>query len=262
MKVRKKIPKLRVKIYGAISLAVVFLLWFIATKFKWVSPNFLPNPVEVIKSFKPLQMEEALVANVLLSFLKVTLGFLLAIIVAFPLGVLMGSFPIIKSFINPFLGPLRYLPIAGIVPLFIFWFKIGMLMQVMVLFVGVFVYLLPLIIESVENVSQTYLDTAYTLGAKPRHVIWNILIPSSMPTMLEAVRVINGIGWTYIMLAEIVSIGGYGGIGYLASRAQGRLYNLNYLFAILIVILIIGVLSDFALRKLNSSMFKWKEKYK
>jgi NitT/TauT family transport system permease protein len=261
MEVRRKIPKFRAKVYGAISLIVVFVLWYLATKFNWVSKSFLPNPIEVIKSFVPLQNEEMLIGNVLVSFYKVTVGFILAIIVAFPLGIFMGSFPVVKSFINPFLGPLRYLPIAGIVPLFIFWFKIGNLMQIMVLFVGIFVYLLPLVIESVENVSQTYIDTANTLGAKPKNIIWNILVPSSLPTIFEAVRVMNGIGWTYIMLAEIVSIDGFGGIGYLASRAQGRLYNLNYLFAILIIILIIGVLSDFGLRKLNDYLFKWKASY-
>ena len=262
MKIRKKISRLKTKIFGLISLLTIFILWFLATKYEWVSKAFLPNPLEVIKSFIPLQKEEMLLANILISFYKVTLGFLLAVVVAFPLGVLMGTYPLIKSFIYPFLGPLRYLPIAGIVPLFIFWFKLGTLMQVMVLFVGIFVYILPLVIESVENVSQTYIDTANTLGAKPWQIIWNVLIPSSLPTIFEAVRVMNGVGWTYIMLTEFVSIEGYGGIGYLASRAQGRLYNLNYLFGILLIILIIGVLSDFGLKKLNNFLFKWQESIK
>ena len=262
MDIRKPIPQFKRRLYGALSLIVVFGLWVLASELGWVSKNFLPHPLEVLKSFAPLQMDEALVMNILISFYKVTMGFVLAIVFAFPLGVLMGSYPLIKAFINPFLGPLRYLPIAGIVPLFIFWFKIGSLMQIMVLFVGIFVYMLPLVIESVENVSKTYVDTVRTLGAKPKHILFKILIPASLPTIFEAMRVMNGIGWTYIMLAEIVSIDGYGGIGYLASRAQGRLYNLNYVFAILVVILIIGVLSDVGLRKLNQSLFKWKQSNK
>ncbi len=262
MKIRKKLPKIKIKLYGAISLASVFIIWLLASELNLVSNNFLPHPIHMFKAIVPLQMENALVMNILVSFKKVTFGFILATAVALPLGVLMGSFPVIKSIFNPFLGPLRYLPIAAIIPLFMLWFGLGELMQVMLLFIGIFVYMLPLIIESVENVNQTYIDTVKTLGAKPKHIIFKILVPASLPAIFESIRVMNGIGWTYIMLTEFTKIGNeLPGIGFLINKAQGKFNNLNYAFIILFVILLVGVLSDYGLRKINKTFFKWKEKY-
>ena len=95
------------------------------------------------------------------------MGFLLAAAVAIPLGLLMGTFPAVKHFFAPLLDPLRFLPISALVPLFIVWFGIDEMQKIVFLFVGTFVYLLPLVVEAVENVEEVYLQTATTLGATP-----------------------------------------------------------------------------------------------
>jgi NitT/TauT family transport system permease protein len=151
---------------------------------------------------------------------------------------------------------LRFLPISALVPLFLVWFGIEETMKIMLLFVGTFVYLLPLVVEAVESVDDVYLQTARTLGASRGQLVWHVLVPGSLPAIGEALRVMNGIGWTYVILAELVNP--KYGLGALITVA-GKRGHVDYIFAGVIVILLIGVLSDLVIRFVNKQLFRWAE---
>ena len=183
------------------------------------------------------------------------MGFVLATLVAIPLGLLMGTFPPIKYFFAPILDPLRFLPISALVPLTIVWFGIEEMQKIIFLFLGIFVYLLPLVVEAVEGVDDVYLQTATTLGATKGQIVRHVLIPGSLPALAEALRVMNGIGWTYVILAEVINA--RYGLGALITVA-GKRSHVDQIFALVIVILVIGVVSDFVIRFLNRRLFFWK----
>jgi NitT/TauT family transport system permease protein len=216
----------------------------------------LPSPTEVLRSFPYLHTDEALVRSAWASLRRVMLGFLLSGAVAIPLGLLMGTFPKVKHFLAPVVDPLRFLPISALVPLFLVWFGIDELMKVMLLFVGTFVYLLPLVVEAVENVDDVYLQTAATLGASRWQMVYHVLIPGSSPAIGEALRVMNGIGWTYVIVAELVNP--KYGLGALITVA-GKRSHVDWIFAGIIVILLIGVLTDQIIRLINKQLFRWSE---
>ena len=164
------------------------------------------------------------------------MGFLLAAVVAIPLGLLMGTFPPVKHFFVPLLDPLRFLPISALVPLFIVWFGIDEMQKIIFLFVGIVVYLLPLVVEAVENVDEVYLQTATTLGRHARaSSSATCSIPGSLPAIGEALRVMNGIGWTYVILAEVINA--RYGLGYLITVA-GKRSHVDQIFALVLVILV------------------------
>jgi NitT/TauT family transport system permease protein len=117
------------------------------------------------------------------------------------------------------------------------------------------VYLLPLVVEAVEQVDEVYLQTATTLGASRSQLIRHVLIPGSLPAISEALRVMNGIGWTYVILAEVINAP-YG-LGALITVA-GKRSHVDQMFALVIVILVIGVLTDQIIRLVNKSLFTWK----
>ncbi|OQY30032.1 MAG: hypothetical protein B6244_01875 [Candidatus Cloacimonetes bacterium 4572_55] len=252
-----------------ISLIGIFLLlsvWSLFSYSGWAPKLILPTPTAVLKAFPTLHWEHALVRNAVASFYRITMGFLLASIVAVPLGITMGAFPSVKAFFRPLVDPLRFLPIAALVGLFIVWFGIGNAMKIMLLFTGIAVYMTPLIVESVEGVDQVYLSTSYTLGASKWQVICHVLAPAALPTIFEALRVMNAIGWTYIILAEAISGGASGSGGILSSGGLGNLIivaqkrsHTDQIFALIITILVIGVMTDLALRWTNKKMFFWKE---
>jgi NitT/TauT family transport system permease protein len=185
----------------------------------------------------------------------VFMGFAIASAVAIPLGLLMGTFPPVKHFLAPLVDPLRFLPISALVPLFLVWFGIEEAMKIMLLFVGIVVYLLPLVVEAVENVDDVYLQTATTLGASRWQLVRHVLIPGSLPAIGEAMRVMNGIGWTYVILAEIVNA--RYGLGHLITVA-GKRSHVDQIFAGVIVILVIGVITDWMIRIVNNRLFSWK----
>lgn len=265
-KIRGVLPTRQANVTSLISVLFFLAIWSVLSYGGLVPKVILPSPTDVLKAFPILHWDHALVRNAIASFYRISMGFLLASIVAVPIGIAMGTFPSVKAALRPIVDPLRFLPIAALVGLFIVWFGIGNTMKIMLLFIGIVVYMVPLIVESVEDVDQVYLSTSYTLGASQWQVIRHVLIPAALPTIFEALRVMNAIGWTYIILAEAISGGtgssggilSAGGLGNLIIVAQKRSHT-DQIFALIITILIIGVLTDLILRWSNRKLFFWKE---
>ena len=256
MNVREAISNHRARLLALAGLATFAGLWCLLSYADIIPTVILPSPTEVLRAFPELHSEEALVRSGAWSLYRVGMGFALSAAVAIPLGLLMGTFPAVKAFFAPLVDPLRFLPISALVPLFLVWFGIEETMKIMLLFVGTFVYLLPLVVEAVENVDEVYLQTATTLGASRWQLVSQVLIPGSLPAIGEALRVMNGIGWTYVILAEIVNA--RYGLGHLITVA-GKRSHVDQIFAGVIVILLIGVLTDQLIRLVNKRLFAWAE---
>jgi NitT/TauT family transport system permease protein len=254
MKVREPVTLRTSKLLAVAGLATFIVVWCVLSYGNIVPTIILPSPTEVLRAFPVLHFEEALVRSAWGSFRRVTLGFALAGAVAIPLGIVMGTFPVVKHFFNPLLDPLRFLPISALVPLFIVWFGIDELQKIVFLFVGIFVYMLPLVVEAVDNVDEVYLQTATTLGATRGQLIRHVLIPGSLPAIGEALRVMNGIGWTYVIMAEVINA--RYGLGYLITTA-GKRSHVDQIFALVLVILAIGVATDWVIRQINRALFHW-----
>ncbi|MCB1216471.1 ABC transporter permease [bacterium] len=203
-----------------------------------VPAYILPSPLAVFRAIGYLHTDQALVRSAFASLKRITLGFLTAVVVAIPLGILMGTYPPLKTWIEPLSGPLRFLPISAVTPLFILWFGIDEMQKIAFLFLGTVVYLLPIVVEQVEKVDEVYLETAYTLGASPWQVISRVLIPAAAPGIWEACRVIYGIGWTYVILAEVLNA--RYGLGYLITLSAKR-GHIDWIYALVFVILLLGI---------------------
>jgi NitT/TauT family transport system permease protein len=287
LKIRGELPASRRQLVSAIAVVAFLLLWWLLTlpvlpplketgatvadalaedsaqeeaeaaKPRPIIPAYiLPAPQAVLSSVVVLHREHALVRSAARSLYRITLAFLLAALVAIPLGLVMGTWPPIRNMIEPLTGPLRYLPISAVYPLFILWFGIGDTMKVAFLFVGIVVYLLPLVIESVLNVDQVYLDTAYTLGARPHDIIFRVLLPGAWPGIFEAGRVLYGVGWTYVILAELIHA--EYGLGYLLTQAQRR-QHIDWIYALILVVLLLGVGTNYIFVFAGRKLFAWKE---
>lgn len=255
MNVREAVGERRARALALAGLVTFLGIWAALSYADLVPSVILPSPTEVLQAFPVLHFQEALVRSAGWSLYRVTMGFLLSGLVAIPLGLLMGTFPAVKHFLSPLVDPLRFLPISALVPLFLVWFGIEETMKIMLLFVGTLVYLLPLVVEAVEGVDDVYLQTATTLGATRWQLVRHVLVPGSLPAIGEALRVMNGIGWTYVILAEIVNA--RYGLGHIITVA-GKRSHVDQIFAGVIVILAIGVASDVVIRIINKQLFTWK----
>ncbi|MBI3183353.1 MAG: ABC transporter permease [Myxococcales bacterium] len=221
-----------------------------------VSHHFLPAPDEVVKSILYLTFEKGLLGAVWVSTLRILKAFALSIAVAFPLGILMGAFESVRRFFDPIVAPLRYLPITAFIPLLILWFGIEESQKVAFLFLGTVVFLLPAVVDSIRVVPEELVQTAFTLGASRAQVIRTVLIPAALPQIFDSFRVMNAIAWTYIILAEIVNP--QNGIGYILRLAEQHIKP-SWSFAGILVVGVIGILTDLIIRGLNRLLFSWRE---
>src|SRR6185369_14664406 len=175
------------------------------------------------------------------------ISFVAATMVALPLGIFMGAFEPFNRLMEPVMAPLRYMPISAFIPLLILWLGIGESQKVAFLFLGVFVYLLPVVVTAIRAVPEEVVQTALTLGAGRFQVIRTVLVPAAMPDIFDSFRVMNAISWTYVILAEFVNT--TRGLGYLIKLAGDRLKTAE-MFAGVIIIGVIGLGTDALLRGL------------
>lgn len=222
-----------------------------------VEPSFLPTPTAVLRGLLVLFFEHDLGEAIWVSTRRIGIAFFLAAATALPLGVLMGAFEPINRFFDPIMAPLRFMPIVAFIPLMIMWFGIDESQKIAFLFLGVFVYLVPVVVQAIRAVPQEYVDTAYTLGASRFQVIRTVLLPASLPEIFESFRVMNAIAWTYVVLAEGVNPGT--SLGYVIHLAYTH-SRPDWSFAGLFVIGAVGLASDAIIRGLNAILFRWQDK--
>lgn len=258
---RRPLSPGRGRALGAAAVALVLGGWVVLTAplsggAPLVGPSFLPAPAEVIRSLLRLFFDQGLVASIGVSVLRILKALGLSVLVAVPLGVAMGTFEIINRFFDPLVAPMRYLPITAFMPLLILWFGIDESYKVGFLFLGTVVYLLPVVVDAIRSVPDELVQTAFTLGATKAQVVRTVLIPAAMPQIFDSFRVVNAIAWTYIILAEMVNA--HEGIGVLFKTAE-RVAKLENAFALLLVVGLIGLLTDVAISGLNRLLFNWRE---
>ena len=254
--IRQPLPKRTAFLLGFVAPALVLGAWCALTYGKLVQPDFLPTPTEVVRGTLQLFIQYDLATAIYVSSRRIALAFLLASALALPLGVLMGAFDPVNRFFEPIMAPLRYMPISAFIPLLILWFGIYEKQKIAFLFLGVFVYLLPVVVSSIRLVPEELVQTALTLGASKFQVIRTVLLPAALPEIFDSFRVMNAIAWTYVILAEAVNP--EHGLGYMVELARTH-QKASWSFAGLLVIGGIGLLTDFLIRSLSSILFRWRE---
>lgn len=225
---------------------LMLVIWWFVTSGKTVEsrimpPLILPSPMEVLQAFPVLHFQQGLVRSALISFVRVTLGFSLASLVAVPLGIYMATFPVVSAFFRPLALVGAYVPIVVFVPLTLAWFGLSETQKVGFLFIGCFVALLPLVIKEVASVPAAYIDVAVTKGATQWQLVRHVLFPVAQADIWEHLRGVYGVGWGWIILAEVVNA--ESGLGYLISLSDKKSHTAS-IFAIVIVIVLIAIACD------------------
>lgn len=246
---------------GVFVLVVLSVWWFLTrgeTGERIVQPLILPSPGEVLSAFAPLHTEQGLVRSAVSSWLRVTAGFLLATIIAVPLGVYMATFPSIAAFFRPLALAGAYVPIVVFIPLSMTWFGTGETQKVGFLFIGCFVALLPLTIKEIANVPGAFLDVAVTKGASQWQLVRHVLFPVAKAGIWDHLRGVYGVGWGWIIMAEIVVRPEYG-LGALIGVSERRSQT-GSIFAIIMVIVLIAIACDQLWRLGGELLFPYRRK--
>jgi NitT/TauT family transport system permease protein len=219
-----------------------------------VSPTFLASPPVMVAEGWNLLVRYGFLYDIGMTVWRVLGGFVLAALVAVPVGILMGAYKPIEAFLEPFVSFARYLPASAFIPLLILWAGIGEAQKLAVIFIGSFFQLVLMIAVSVGNTRRDLVEAAYTLGAGDRGIVTRVLMPSSAPEIAETLRMVLGWAWTYVIVAEL--IGASSGIGHMITDSQALLATDQIIFGI-IVIGLIGLVTDFAFKAFNRKLFPW-----
>lgn len=248
---------------GVLCVALVFGLWWFVTlgeqaETRMVSPQALPSPGETFETFKSLWFERELTRNTLTTLYRVAMGFALASLVGVPVGVLAGCFPPVKSFLMPLILFGRNIPIAALVPLTFFFFGIGDPQKVMFIFMACVAFIVSDTASSVANVGQQYIDTAYTVGSNRWQMIIKVLVPLSLPAVFDSLRLLFGLAFGYIMLAETIKLGSEsGGLGNLILTSQ-RIGPRAHIYLIILIIPVVAFVIDRILFTIQRGLFPYK----
>src|SRR5215471_8514797 len=239
---------------GILFFVLFFAVWGYATFGGYVSKTFLADPLTMIEEGYLLLTRHGFLVDIAMTIWRVVGGFVLAAIVAVPLGILMGAYKPIEAFFEPFVSFSRYLPASAFIPLLILWAGIGETQKLLVIFIGSVFQIIPMVAVSVGSVRRDLVEAALTLGARDSGILMRVLVPASAPGIFEILRLVLGWAWTYVIVAEL--IGSSSGIGHMIIDSQALLATGQIIFGI-IVIGVIGLISDFLFKWGNRQLFPW-----
>jgi NitT/TauT family transport system permease protein len=257
---RKEIPPWQSALFGLLCVALVFGLWWFVTRseHRIIDYYTLPSPAETFESFPSLWFERYLTLNTYASLKRVVLGFGLAAVIGIPLGVLCGCFSRVDAFFTPLSIFGRNIPIAALIPLTFSFFGIGEWQKVMFIFIACVAFVVSDTARAVAEVGSPYIDTAYTLGASHRQVILKVLVPLAMPSVFNSLRLLFGLAFGYIMLAELIKFGeAKGGLGDIIATSQ-REGPREHIYLVLIIIPLVALALDRALFWIQRELFPYR----
>ncbi len=250
----KPVSAARKVAYGIAFFVLFVAVWSAATFGGFVSRTFLADPLTMLHEGYALFAQHGFIKDVGVTVWRVLGGFVLAALFGVPLGIAMGAYKPIEAFFEPFVSFARYLPASAFIPLLILWAGIGETQKLLVIFIGVFFQIVLMVAVIVGSTRRDLVEAAYTLGARASGIVRRVLLPNAAPQIAETLRLVLGWAWTYVIVAEL--IGASSGIGHMITDSQALLNTGQIIFGI-IVIGLIGLISDFLFKWGNQRLFPW-----
>lgn len=256
IKIRKDIGKKNYIFLAIITFVVLIGVWTLVTELGLIDAIFLPKPMQVVQYYISAIQDGSLWENTKISVYRIVLGFIYAVILGIPIGILMGSFKKIEAIIRPLCEFIRYMPVPAFVPLIMVWVGIGENAKTTVIFIGTFFQMVLMVADDALSVPDDLINAGYTLGCSTTKSIFKILIPAMLPRLMETLRMMIGWAWTYLVSAELVAANS--GLGYTILKSQ-RFLATDAIFGGIILIGLLGLITDRIFAIINKKLFHWVE---
>jgi NitT/TauT family transport system permease protein len=238
------------KILGVVILIVIWQIGSMLTM-----PLFIPSPLSTLEALIGLIQTDQLLPGLLYSFSRISIATIMSTAISIPLALLIYAVKPLKEMISPVVSAMRYIPVTAFSPLLILWFGIDETMKIAFLFLATFVYVLPSTILCLEDVPQDLIDTGKSIGMKAHEIIFEILLPAALPSIMNSILMMYGIGWTYVAVVEETNA--IKGLGFIINVGSAR-GKTAIVFAAIIVIIIFSYIFDKLGNLLIHKAFKWR----
>lgn len=234
----------------------ILLAWYALAYSGLVNPALLPRPDQVFAKFREL-LHDRLPLDVWMSTQRVFLGVSLGILLAVPVGFVLGWYRGVRTFVDPVINFFRALPPIALIPLVIVYFGIGELAKVAILFYASFFAGVIVMYEGIAQISPIYVRVARTLGATDGEIFRKVIVPLAVPHMLTALRVALGVAWATLVASELIAA--QQGLGALIQNAS-NFFQLDIIYLGIICIGFVALAMDTALRILARRLVSWQER--
>ena len=236
--------------------ACILALWYAVAYSGLVNPALLPKPHEVLAKFRELARDR-LPMDVWMSTQRVFLGVTLGIVLAVPVGFLLGWYRGVRTFVDPVINFFRALPPIALIPLVIVYFGIGETAKVAILFYASFFAGVIVMVEGIGQISPIYVKVSRTLGANDAEIFAKVIVPLAVPHILTAVRVALGVAWATLVASELIAA--QQGLGALIQNASS-FFQLDIIYVGIICIGFIALVMDLLLRALSRRLVAWQDR--
>ncbi len=230
-------------------IALLLLIWQIAVTRD--PSHLLPGPLGVLGGIADLVQHGLIVKYVVASLFRVTWGFLLAALLAVPLGLTIGWYRRAEMAFNPIIQILRPISPLAWIPIAILWFGVGDLAAISLIFIGSFLPLLLTAMSAVRNIPSVYVNAGRNFGLSPARLFLRVLYPAVMPQLLIGLRITLGVAWLVVVAAEMIAVNS--GLGFLIIDARNAGNRYDLVVAGMVMIGIIGLLLDRGMQSLEGA---------
>ncbi len=236
---------------------VLLALWYAIRASGLVKPTLVPTPWEVATRFWELLWGGRLAIDILMSTQRVVIGVALGIVLAVPVGFLLGWYRQVRTFIDPLINFFRALPPIALIPLVIVYFGIGEPAKVVILFYASFFAGVIVMYEGIAQISPLFIRVARTLGATDGEIFRKVVIPMAVPHVLTALRVALGVAWATLVASELIAA--QQGLGAIIQDAAA-FFQLDIIYVGIICIGFIALFMDLVLRAVTRRLVSWQER--
>jgi NitT/TauT family transport system permease protein len=238
---------------GIGGVLVIVAAWFVAAAVL-DNESLLPTPAATLSSLAEMWSEGTLLTDFTASVQRILIGYAISVAIGVAVGLAVGSFATFEALLEPSMGFLRYIPATALTPLFLLWLGIGESPKVWLIVVGTVFFNTLMVADVARSMPRELLNASYTLGAGRRTILRKVVLPHSLPGIIDVARINLAAAWLMLVVAELLAA--QEGLAYQIIRAQ-RFRAVDTMFALLIVFGVIGLASDVFLRWLRNRVAPW-----
>lgn len=228
--------------------------WSVLALLRPNGPTRIPSPISTLSTAAALLYDGRLPSAFVESFLRILVGFSIASGLGVFIGWVAGAYTLCNRLLLPANSFLRYIPPTAYVTLLIVYFGVGETYKYAVVFVSVFFFIVQMTVDAVEDVDKKFLEMGLLSGLSRLALLRYVIIPATMPRVVDVLRINLSGAWTFLVAAEIV--GAQGGLGHLIAVSQ-RFGRIEELYVGALSFGLIGILTDFLVQQWSRYFFMW-----
>lgn len=234
---------------------VLLAVWEAASAAGILDQRFFSAPSKIAVAFGELLVSGELLVNCALSLWRITAGFLLGAVPGVIVGLTMGLFPVVRAFLEPSMAAIFPIPKLAILPLILLIFGVGETSKIVIIAVGVFFLVMFNSMAGVVNIDRIYLDVARNYGASRKHFYLTVALPGALPMVFTGLRL--GMGTALLLMVSAEFVGARSGVGFMIWESWD-MFDIERMFAGLITVSVIGLLTSTLLDRLERLVIPWK----